>query len=122
MPQTLLLVDDREANLMVLEAVLEDDERILLQAASAQEGLKLLLENDVDLAILDVNMPEMSGLEFVRAVRGNPEYQALTLMMVTSESESSQIVKAVAAGANEYLLKPFSKDALREKLERLGIQ
>jgi two-component system chemotaxis response regulator CheY len=55
------------------------------------------------------------------AVRANRDWRALTLMMVTTESEHSQIVKALAAGAHEYLIKPFTPDAIRDKLQLLGL-
>ena len=64
-------------------------------------------------ALIDWNMPVMDGLQFVQAVRPMAEYKRMTLMMVTTESEHGQIVRALAAGAHEYLLKPFGADALR---------
>ena len=74
-----------------------------------------------DLATVDWNMPVMDGLQFVSAVRANPAWRGVTLMMVTTESEHGQIVRALAAGAHEYLIKPFTPDALRDKLELLGL-
>ena len=66
-------------------------------------------------------MPEMNGLEFVLEVRSKPEYNDMCLMMVTTETEMSQVVKALEAGANEYVMKPFTKDIIVEKLNLLGI-
>jgi two-component system chemotaxis response regulator CheY len=66
-------------------------------------------------------MPEMNGLEFVTAVRAEPKYRNMTLMMVTTEGEQSQIVRALAAGAHEYVIKPFTPDAIMDKLALLGI-
>jgi two-component system chemotaxis response regulator CheY len=63
----------------------------------------------------------MDGLTFVQTVRNDPRYRRLSLLMVTTESEQSQIVRALAAGAHEYLIKPFTPDALGEKLELLGL-
>jgi two-component system chemotaxis response regulator CheY len=74
-----------------------------------------------ELALIDWNMPEMNGLEFVAAVRRDARYRAMTLMMVTTESEQSQIVRALAAGAHEYVIKPFTPDAIVEKLALLGL-
>jgi len=76
---------------------------------------------EVDLACVDWNMPVLDGLQFVTRVRANPLWRAVTLVMVTTESEHSQIVRALAAGAHEYVIKPFTADALREKLELLGL-
>jgi two-component system chemotaxis response regulator CheY len=74
-----------------------------------------------DLCTIDWNMPVMDGLQFVNAVRANPAWRPVTLVMVTSESEQSQIVRALAAGAHEYVIKPFTADALRDKLALLGL-
>ena len=74
-----------------------------------------------DLVTVDWNMPVMDGLQFVSAVRSNPSWRQVTIMMVTSESEHTQIVKALAAGAHEYVIKPFTADAIRDKLALLGL-
>lgn len=63
----------------------------------------------------------MNGLEFVQAVRARDDSRHVTLLMVTTESENNQIVRALAAGAHEYLIKPFTPDALVSKLEMLGL-
>ena len=74
-----------------------------------------------DLACIDWNMPVMDGLEFVVAARARADWRAMTLMMVTTEAEHGQIVRALAAGAHEYIIKPFTPDAIRNKLELLGL-
>jgi two-component system chemotaxis response regulator CheY len=66
-------------------------------------------------------MPVMDGLQFVSVVRSNPAWRSMTMMMVTSESEHTQIVRALAAGAHEYVIKPFTADAIRDKLALLGL-
>ena len=71
--------------------------------------------------LVDWNMPVMDGLEFVRAVRAQPALSAMRILMVTSESEASQVTRALEAGANEYLMKPFNKDILVAKLNLLDI-
>ncbi len=86
----------------------------LLQAGAAEGWVP-------DLCCIDWNMPVMDGLQFVFAVRANPAHRQVTLMMVTTESETGQIVKALAAGAHEYLIKPFTADAMRDKLAMLGL-
>jgi two-component system chemotaxis response regulator CheY len=74
-----------------------------------------------DVVLVDWNMPEMNGLEFVKAVRANERLRAVPLMMVTTETEMEQMATALAAGANEYLMKPFNKEAIGEKLQLLGL-
>ena len=66
-------------------------------------------------------MPEMNGLEFVRAVREQPSYDQVPLMMVTCANEIESVSAALEAGANEYLMKPFSVEMVLEKLQLLGI-
>jgi two-component system chemotaxis response regulator CheY len=72
-----------------------------------------------DLILVDWNMPVMDGYSFLKEVRGRGDLRALTMMMVTTEVESEQMVRALAAGANEYLMKPFAKEDLLAKIELL---
>jgi two-component system chemotaxis response regulator CheY len=66
-------------------------------------------------------MPEMNGLELVKSLRQNHEFDSLKVLMVTTETEMGQMASALEAGANEYVMKPFTKDILMEKLELVGI-
>lgn len=75
----------------------------------------------IDLAIVDWNMPNMNGLELVKALRALPEYADMRIMMATTESEISQMQLALEAGADEYLMKPFDREALEQKLMLLGL-
>ena len=117
-----LVIDDSRAMRRIVSAALEGFGYETRQAAHGQEALDVLHEGYLpDLCTIDWNMPVMDGLQFVAAVRSNPAWRALTLMMVTSESEQSQIVRALAAGAHEYVIKPFTADALSDKLALLGL-
>ncbi|HVV36320.1 MAG TPA: response regulator [Acidimicrobiales bacterium] len=92
------------------------------EAGDGAQALDAIEGGDVpDVALVDWNMPVMDGLSFISAVRNNPELRNVTLVMVTTESEQSQIVRALAAGAHEYLIKPFTADALVDKLSFLGL-
>ena len=73
------------------------------------------------ICLIDWNMPLMDGYTFVTRVRADPRWRDVTLMMVTTESEQRQIVRALAAGAHEYVIKPFTADAIRDKLALLGL-
>jgi two-component system chemotaxis response regulator CheY len=66
--------------------------------------------------MLDWNMPVMDGITFLRKVRENPAYKSVKIIMCTSESEKSKVVEALKAGANNYIVKPFKPEALKEKL------
>jgi two-component system chemotaxis response regulator CheY len=93
------------------------------EAGHGREGLeRLQQESKLALALVDWNMPEMNGLEFVRAVRANHAYDGLRLMMVTTASEAEAMVTALEAGADEYVMKPFTKDVILEKLAIMGIE
>jgi two-component system chemotaxis response regulator CheY len=117
-----LVIDDSRAMRRIVSGTLEELGYETVQAGHGQEALEVLAGGYLpDLATVDWNMPVMDGLSFVSAVRANPAWRSVTLMMVTSESEHGQIVRALAAGAHEYLIKPFTADAVRDKLALLGL-
>ena len=117
-----LVIDDSRAMRRIVSAALEGFGYETRQAGHGREALDVLEEGYLpDLACVDWNMPVMDGLQFVSAVRSNPAYRSVTLMMVTTESEHGQIVRALAAGAHEYLIKPFTADAVGDKLSLLGL-
>lgn len=118
-----LVIDDSRAMRLVLTRYLGSLGYEVTQAANGQEGLDRLQESDElpALALIDWNMPVMNGLEFVSACRAERRYRSISLMMVTTESEQTQIVRALAAGAHEYLIKPFDDQALGSKLAMLGL-
>ncbi len=87
------------------------------EAGNGAEGLTALESAPLpDVAFVDWNMPVMSGVEFVRAVRGERCYEAMSLIMVTSETSSESIDAALAAGADEYVMKPFTPQVLADKV------
>jgi two-component system chemotaxis response regulator CheY len=93
-----------------------------LEASNGREGLlRLQAIGKVDLALVDWNMPEMNGLEFIRTVRAEQSYDGVLLMMVTTETEMENVVRALAAGANEYVMKPFTQEIILEKLQIFGM-
>jgi two-component system chemotaxis response regulator CheY len=120
-----LVIDDSRAMRRIVSGILEGLGYEAQQAGHGREGLDVLEALDreqlPDLVCVDWNMPVMDGLQFVSAVRSNPAWRSMTIMMVTSESEHTQIVRALAAGAHEYVIKPFTADAIRDKLALLGL-
>jgi two-component system chemotaxis response regulator CheY len=74
-----------------------------------------------ELLLVDWNMPEMTGIEFVETARRPPYNLTARIVMVTTETEVTQVVRALESGADEYVMKPFTKEAIREKLQLLGI-
>ncbi len=118
-----LVIDDSRAMRLILSRIAVQLGFEVLEAGNGREAMDLLAASPEapELALVDWNMPEMNGLEFVTAVRADPKYRTMTLMMVTTESEQSQIVRALAAGAHEYVIKPFTPAAIEEKLALLGL-
>ena len=118
-----IVIDDSSAMRMILRRIVTKLGFDVVEAENGRDALDRLesAQRVPDVALIDWNMPEMNGLEFIQAVRSDPRYSRLTLLMVTTESEQSQIVRALAAGAHEYLIKPFTPDAVAEKLELLGL-
>lgn len=116
--QKILIVDDYEPNLISLEAVLDDENWSLVKATSGMQALKLLLENEVSLVLLDVQMPEMDGFEVAQMMRKNPRTQTVPIIFLTAISkEDKYIYKGYQAGAVDYLCKPINPTILRSKVE-----
>jgi two-component system chemotaxis response regulator CheY len=118
-----MVIDDSRAMRMILRRITGQLGFEVCEAGNGREALEYLASHDdlPSFALVDWNMPEMNGLEFVTAVRADERLRSMTLMMVTTESEHSQIVRALAAGAHEYVIKPFTPDAIEEKLALLGL-
>lgn len=116
-----LIIDDSKTMRVIVGRILTQVGFQTTEAIHGLDGLKQL-ENGgrPDLVLVDWNMPEMGGLDFVRAVRANPAYLTLPLVMVTSESDTHYITQALEAGANEYIMKPFTGDMIKTKLELMG--
>jgi two-component system chemotaxis response regulator CheY len=95
----------------------------VVQAGDGQDALERLASMPVPaLALVDWNMPRMNGLEFVRAVRARTDWAGLWLVMVTSENDVTQLAAALEAGADEYIMKPFTSEVITEKLALLGLE
>ena len=118
-----LVIDDSRAMRGILKRILLPLGFEVREAANGKEALDLLWNEDLnpEVALVDWNMPVMNGLEFVSAVRKQKHLRPMTLMMVTTEAEQSQIVRALAAGAHEYVIKPFTANAILDKLAYLGL-
>ncbi len=112
-----LVVDDSKAIRMILARTLRELEFEVIEAADGMAALESLrCGGPIDLVLADWNMPEMDGLELLKRVRANASYNAVKVIMVTTESEVEQMSMALAEGANEYVMKPFTKDILIDKL------
>lgn len=117
-----LVIDDSRTVRMIVGQMLRELGMEFLEAGNGREALEQLKANpDIELMLVDWNMPEMNGFDLLCAVRADRAYDAVRILMVTSESQSEQVVRALNAGANEYLMKPFNKDVLVAKLNLLDV-
>jgi len=117
-----VIIDDSKAIRMILSKTLEEVGYEVCQATNGEEALSVFERENgaISLALVDWNMPRMNGLEFVRRLRSDPRYSSVLLMMVTTETDAEQMVQALNAGANEYVMKPFTKEIIADKLRLLG--
>ena len=117
-----LIVEDSSTIRAILGLYLKKMDIEVIEAADGREALERLKEGgQLDLVLVDWNMPEMDGVELIREIRKIPEYDALPVVMVTTNSESEHLGTAMDAGANEYIQKPCTLDMLRDKLDLLGL-
>ncbi len=118
-----LVVDDSRAMRSILTRILSSLGMEVVEAEDGQSALaKLQQFPPFDVALVDWHMPGMTGLELISDMHRQPKWRSVAIMMVTTESDQSQIVRALNAGAHEYLVKPFTADAVAEKLLLLGVK
>ncbi|MDX2052228.1 MAG: response regulator [Polyangiaceae bacterium] len=118
-----IVVDDSGTMRRILKRMLIE---LGFEVSEAEDGVAALewfkLNGAIDLALLDWNMPEMSGYDLLRMVRSKHEFDSMRIMMVTTESEMEKMSQALDAGADEYVMKPFTKDVITDKLSLLGFE
>ncbi|AIC23327.1 diguanylate cyclase [Pseudomonas chlororaphis] len=116
----LLIVDDYPENLLSMRALLQRHDWQVMTAASGVEALGLLLEHDIDLVLLDVQMPEMDGFEVARLMRGSQRTRLTPIIFLTANEQSKDaVIKGYASGAVDYLFKPFDPQILKPKVQAL---
>jgi len=117
-----LVIDDSRVMRRIVAGILEDLGYETVQAGHGREGLDVLDGGWIpDLVCVDWNMPVMDGLSFVKAARAEG-FAELPIIMITTEGSMEYVTRAIEAGANEYLMKPFTKESLRDKLALLGFE
>lgn len=116
-----LVVDDSSVIRKIARRMLEHMEFAVIEAPDAATAMKQCLEAMPDFILLDWNMPETSGLEFLIKLRKMPHGAEPKVIFCTTENHQDRILSAMEAGADEYIMKPFNEYIIREKLEQVGI-
>ncbi len=116
-----LLVDDSQTTRMLIGKIIKGLGFETVEAADGKQALEKLNNTQVDLVLLDWNMPVMNGLECLKQLRANPTWNDIKVIMVTTETEIQQVVKAIDSGASEYIMKPFTSEMFAEKLQIIGL-
>jgi len=115
-----LVVDDMMSmRNIVKRSLVEIGYQDIQFATNGEEALEKLKSGEFGLVLLDWNMPVMSGIEVLRVMRANPAFKKIPVLMITAEAQMENIMEAVQAGVSDYLVKPFSGQALQEKLEKV---
>ena len=122
MKQKILAVDDSKMMLRIISSTIEMLGYDTVKASNGKEALAILeKEPDIVLVLLDWNMPELNGMDTLKAIKGNEQFKSLPVMMVTTEGEKKNVIKAIQAGAKHYLTKPFNQQDLATRImECLG--
>jgi two-component system chemotaxis response regulator CheY len=115
-----LIVDDQNSVRQMTRMILEEiGVRTIHEADNGKNAMAVASVQPLDLVISDFNMPEMDGIEFLRAMRGHPMSRKVPFILLTGRGDRELVVKAAQAGANNYLIKPFTAAILREKIEQV---
>ena len=115
-----LVVDDFSTMRRIIKNLLHDlGYQHVVEADDGKTALPLLQSGDFDFLITDWNMPGMPGLELLKAVRADAKLAKLPVLMLTAEAKREQIIEAAQAGVNGYVIKPFTAETLKEKLDKI---
>jgi len=116
-----LIVDDSRVSRKIARKILEDLHFEIDEAEDGGDALEVCRRKMPDAILLDWNMPTMSGIEFLRALRREPTGERPVIVYCTTESDVAHLTEAIEAGANEYLLKPFDKESIATKFAEAGL-
>jgi two-component system chemotaxis response regulator CheY len=115
-----LIVDDSSTmRRIIINTLSRLGHQECVEAGNGREGLDRLATTQIDLIITDWNMPEMSGIDFVRNLRASDKTKSVPVLMVTTNAAKDDIVEALRAGVNNYVVKPFTPDTIKEKIEAI---
>jgi two-component system chemotaxis response regulator CheY len=121
MSKTCLIVEDSRVIRRVTVTIMEGFGFKCIEAENGQEGVDACQKEMPAVVLLDWNMPVMSGIDFLRKLRGMPKGDGPIVIFCTTENDFNHIQEGMAAGANEYIMKPFDSDIIKSKLQLLGL-
>lgn len=116
-----LIVDDSKVVRMVAKKILEGLNFEIQEAEDGKQALERCRANVPDVVLLDWNMPVMSGIEFLEQLRATPDIEQPVVVFCTTENDMEHIQRAIEAGANEYIMKPFDSDIIESKFVQVGL-
>ena len=116
-----LVVDDSRVIRTVTRRIMEDMQYTVAEAEDGMSALRSVREKMPDLIFLDWNLPTMKGVEFVKSVRGQQNGDHPVILFCTTENDATEVAHAMAAGANEFIMKPFDGTLVRSKLVEIGV-
>ena len=119
--KTCLVVDDSSVIRKVARRILEGLEFEIAEAEDGEQALEACRERMPDAVLLDWNMPKMDGYEFLRMLRRMPDGDRPKVVFCTTENDVAHIARALHAGANEYIMKPFDKEIVEAKFQEVGL-
>ena len=117
-----IVVDDSSVMRQIIKNNLKQlgfEQSNVVDAEDGEQALKKINEDTIDLVISDWNMPRMTGIDFLKAIRADGAMKELPFLMVTSEADKEKIIEAVQAGVNQYIVKPFNTTQLEEKIKEI---
>lgn len=115
----LLIVDDEEGVRSLVRMTLESDDYEILEARRGDDALRLVREHKPDLVLLDVMLPDTTGIDVCRTLKSDPETASLTIVMLTAKAQGRDLEEAEEAGADGYFTKPFSPIALLRRVDNI---
>ncbi len=117
-----LVVDDFPTMRRIIKNLLKQlGFQQITEAEDGAHALSLIREKPVDFVVTDWNMPRLTGIELLKTLRADPKYKSLPVLMITAEAEKDCIIQAIKAGVNNYIVKPFTAETLKEKLEKIFV-
>jgi two-component system chemotaxis response regulator CheY len=121
--KTVLVVDDSRImrNIVKNTFILMKIPCQFVEAANGQDALHQVMNHKIDLVLLDWNMPQLSGIDFLKTIRAKEEYKNLPVIMVTSEAARYNVIEALKCGATDYIIKPINEKNFKEKLSRITL-